>query len=112
MVEGKDLLWPALEAFRKVREGLGGLIPGLRFAPGKIDGPAIEAAGGSGLEASHLKAEFPQAIAEGGDAVPEAASCGVLQANVQKAPHEGAGGNDDGTASDSQAQTGLHPARA
>ena len=78
-------------------EGDGVGVAGLGFEAGEVDGAAIEARGGAGLEAEEFEAERAKAAGEaaGGD-VAAAAALGFGLAGVHDGLEEGAGGEHDG----------------
>ena len=108
-VEGKEVgRLPGDQLRQEGERGWRG-VAGLRLAAGEVDGAGVDAARGAGLEAPDLKAEFLQALAQAGRPLPHAAPGGVAQADVQKAAHEGAGGDDDGPRADFEPEIGPHP---
>jgi len=73
-VECVDIILAALDRVGEVAEKWRRRVAGLAFALREIDALREQAAGGSGLEAGDLEAEFAQAIAECRDGVAESAA--------------------------------------
>ena len=87
---------PGAEAERR---GIG--VAGLGLEAGEVDGAAVEARRGAGLEAAVAEAESFEAFAEEDGGGFAAASGGIgLLAAVDESVEEGSGGDDDGAGAD------------
>ena len=96
-----------IDAAGQVAEGRWRAVAGLDFALGEVDAAAVDAAGGAGFEAFHLKTELLEAVRQGGNGVAHASTRLVLQADMEQAAHEGARGNDHGLGLVDHAQAGA-----
>ena len=71
------------------------VVAGLLFEAGEVDGLAVEARRGAGLEAAELEAQSRQTAGEAaGGLLADAAAFGFLFAGVHEGAEEGAGGDD------------------
>ena len=96
-----------------MRERRRRLISELEFTAGVIDGARIEARGRAGLEAADLKALAAQVRGElDGRSLAAAAGRESLEADVDEAVQEGAGGEDDGAALIADASGAEHSLEA
>jgi hypothetical protein len=78
-------------------KGVGGVVAGLLFELGKINGVACEAWGCPGFQAAELEAERGERCREAaGRLFADAAALGFFFAGVHEGAEESAGGDDDG----------------
>src|SRR5579859_6670110 len=99
----------AVDSFRQERKRRGLGIAGLGLELRPVDGAAVEAGRGTGFEASPLKAESAQLIAEdlGGCFAVAAASVGHL-ADMRQAVQKSSGRDDHGAGADGAPVTEFH----
>ena len=102
---------PSVPVEERKENGRGVGVAGLLFELRPVDGAAVEAGRGSGLEAGFAEAELLERFAEQ-DAGGFAGAAGgvLLLAAVDEAVEEGAGGDDDGACGDGAAVAELYPA--
>jgi len=98
------------DPFGGKRERFRVFVPGLFLETAVVDGPPVQARGGSGLQPSQGKAEIPQLSRKPHRRrVSHAAGGKMIEPDVDQAPHKGPGGKDHGPGPESFMDTGLHP---
>ena len=89
------------------REGLGRVVAALNLEPVPVDGAAVEAGRGSGLEPAHAKAEPVEARGETeGRGLADAPGGDLALADMDQPAQKGAGGQHDGAGGEAAAVSG------